>query len=94
VCPITINLLTSKIYAEITCYDTITKLIEPEWISTFFAPNAISPESGPTETRFFKTVGIGIKTYHIRIFSPWGQEVWSSKELSEGTPAGAWDGSI
>lgn len=92
--PITINLITSKNYAEITCYDTITKLIEPEWITTFYAPNAISPESGPTETRFFKPVGIGIKTYHIRIFSPWGQEIWSSKELSEGAPSEAWDGSI
>ena len=75
-----------------TCRDTARMLVEPEWIRTFYAPNAFAPEYGASEIREFRPVGLGIAAYEIRIFAPWGEQVWRSTELQEHQPAGAWDG--
>lgn len=77
---------------EFLCTDTIRKLIEPEWITTFFAPNAMSPEYGSTDAQYFKPVGIGLEEYEISIYSPWGEQVWHSTMLEGGSPAEFWDG--
>lgn len=75
------------------CIDSISKVIEPEWIKTFYAPNALVPDHGDDLINKFKPVGIGIKNYHISIFSPWGEKVWESNKLDEnGSPTGYWDG--
>ena len=74
------------------CADSITKIIEPEWINTFYAPNAFAPEFGEGLTRVFKPVGLGIKTYAISVYSPWGEKVWFSNELKENAPSASWDG--
>jgi PKD repeat protein len=75
-----------------TCSDTITKEIEPEWITTFHAPNALAPESGNPEVQIFKPVGIGIKEYEIQIISPWGMRVWYSNKLLVDAPEESWNG--
>ncbi|MBK8701156.1 MAG: PKD domain-containing protein [Saprospiraceae bacterium] len=76
-----------------TCVDSIQKTIAPEWIKTFYAPNALTPEYGERLVRVFKPVGIGMKKYDMAIYSPWGEKVWSSSELDEnGSPTEAWDG--
>lgn len=77
---------------QLTCSDTITKEIQPEWITTFHAPNALAPESGNPNIQVFKPVGIGLKEYEIQIISPWGERVWFSNELLEDTPADSWNG--
>ena len=77
-----------------TCTDSISKVIEPEWIKTFYAPSALAPDHGDDLVKVFKPVGVGIAQYHISIFSPWGEKVWESTELDDnGSPTGAWDGS-
>lgn len=75
-----------------TCIDTIYKPISPEWITTFFAPNALSPEYGNNGTDVFKPVGLGIADYQISIYSPWGEKVWYSDKLIDNSPAEAWNG--
>jgi PKD repeat protein len=76
-----------------TCLDSISKLISPEWITTFFAPNAISPEYGETKVRLFQPTGLGLKTYDLAIYSPWGVQVWQSNKIDDfGSPSEAWDG--
>jgi len=75
-----------------TCIDSITKPVEPEWITTFFAPNALSPEYGEEGVRVFKPVGIGILAYQISVYSPWGQAVWQSDKLENFSPAESWNG--
>lgn len=76
-----------------TCKDSISKLISPEWITTFFAPNAISPEYGESKVRLFLPTGLGLKTYNIAIYSPWGVKVWQSEKIDDyGSPSEAWDG--
>ena len=75
-----------------TCIDTAVQFIDPEWITTFYAPNAMSPGYGEEGTRHFRPVGMGIKEYEIAIYSPWGQLVWGSTELVDNQPTGFWDG--
>lgn len=75
-----------------TCVDSIPQPIEPEWITTFFAPNALSPEFGPEGVGVFKPVGIGLQKYRIAVYSPWGEQVWYSEALENSRPVGSWNG--
>ncbi|HMQ88922.1 MAG TPA: PKD domain-containing protein [Flavilitoribacter sp.] len=77
-----------------TCTDTLKKPVDPEWITTFFAPNALSPDFGPLQVRIFKPVGIGIEEYEIAIYSPYGKQVWHSTALEDGHPKDGWDGTL
>ena len=76
-----------------TCADSLRQAIEPEWITTFFAPNALAPEYGEGGATVFQPVGIGIKEYAIAVYSPWGQQVWHSTALIGSQPAESWNGS-
>ena len=42
----------------------------------------------------FKPKGIGLKEYHIAIYSTWGDLIWESTALTDGQPAEWWDGRI
>lgn len=75
-----------------TCIDTAIQYIDPEWITTFYAPNAMTPGYGEEGTRYFRPVGIGIEDYEIAIYSPWGELVWGSTALEDHHPSGYWDG--
>lgn len=93
--PVTVELVAFNFnQGQFTCTDTINKIVEPQWITTFFAPNAMSPEYGSTDARYFKPVGLGMQDYEISIYSPWGEQVWYSTLLEEGSPAEFWDGSF
>lgn len=78
--------------AENGCADTALVDIEPEFMYDIFFPNALSPESGEGEVRVFKPVGVGLASWKLEIFSPWGQRVYLSEEIEEDQPAAAWDG--
>lgn len=75
-----------------TCIDTAIQFIDPEWITTFYAPNAMTPDYGAEDIRVFRPVGIGLEEYEIAIYSPWGERVWQSTELKDNQPVGYWDG--
>ena len=77
-----------------TCTDESVKPIEPEYITTFFAPNALSPDNGSAEVRVFKPSGIGITEYQMSIYSPWGESVWFSDVIDSGRPVESWDGTL
>jgi hypothetical protein len=77
-----------------TCVDSVAKDVDPEWITTFFAPNAFSPDYGEEGVRVFKPVGIGLATYAISVYSPWGQRVWHSTTLDGDRPAESWNGKL
>lgn len=78
----------------ITCIDTIIKEIAPEWLVTFFAPNAFSPDYGEDLVRVFKPVGIGLSEYEISVYSPWGQRVWNSTAIIDQHPSESWNGQL
>jgi hypothetical protein len=68
------------------------QFIDPEGICTFFANNAMSPDYGEADHRVFKPVGLGIETYELAIYSPWGEQVWYTDEVTNNQPARAWTG--
>ncbi|MEL6124532.1 MAG: hypothetical protein AAFR14_12525 [Bacteroidota bacterium] len=76
------------------CTDTTVQIISPEWITTFFAPDALSPDFGEPEVRLFTPVGLGIIDYEIVIYSPWGEPIWLSTALEDGSPVESWDGRL
>ena len=55
-------------------------------------PSGFSPEQGIGEVRLFKPKGVGLKEYHMQVFSTYGQLIWESREIDEGQPIEAWDG--
>ena len=80
--------------SEFGCVDDTLINFVPRAIKGLFLPNAFSPEQGLDEVRVFKPAGVGLKEFHIQIFSPYGQLLWESKELENGQPAEAWDGNV
>jgi PKD repeat protein len=76
------------------CTDDALISIDPPLIKGLFVPNAFSPEVGIGEVRLFKPKGAGLKEYHIRVYSPYGQLVWESAALADGQPAESWDGTM
>lgn len=78
---------------EYGCADDTLLMMTPAPFSGLFVPNGFSPEQGIGDVRVFRPAGVGLKEYHMQIFSPYGQLLWESTELQEGQPAEAWDGS-
>jgi PKD repeat protein len=76
------------------CLDTLRQIVSPEIFYGLAVPNALSPEAGTPEVRLFKPTGIGIKSYKIAIYSPYGQLIWQSDKLSDGQPTEFWDGTV
>lgn len=71
---------------DLGCVDTTYRsiLIDPEL--HFYAPNAFTPDGDGTNEAFFGA-GVGLATYHMRIFNRWGELVHDTDELF-----GKWDG--
>jgi PKD repeat protein len=76
------------------CTDSLTKPVAPEWLTKFFAPNAMSPNYGDEGVMYFTPKGVGIAEYEIKIYSPWGETVWTNNSLDESRPTGSWKGTI
>lgn len=74
------------------CADTLVKVIEPEWITSFEVPNAMSPDFGDPAVQEFGAVGSGVEAYILKVYSPYGALLWSTDELDEGHPSGRWQG--
>jgi len=79
---------------EFGCTDDTLINIIPKTIKGLFVPNAFSPEQGLGGVRIFKPAGVGLKEYHMQIFSPYGQLLWETQELADGQPTEYWDGRI
>ncbi|MEM7573288.1 MAG: PKD domain-containing protein [Bacteroidota bacterium] len=74
------------------CADSMVQFIDPEDICTFFANSAMSPGYGEADHRIFKPVGLGIESYELAIYSPWGQQVWFTDAVENNQPAQFWTG--
>ncbi|HMW94764.1 MAG: PKD domain-containing protein [Chitinophagales bacterium] len=75
------------------CRDTIEKSININPSGTLYMPNVFTP-NGTGENAFFKPKGNKLKEYQIQIFSTYGQLVWESTKLADGSPVEAWDGTF
>lgn len=84
--------ITQRYDQGLVCSDTLREEIAPEWITKFFVPNAISPESGPDEVRTWGAKGFGVRAYTLEVYSSYGQLIFSTSELEESQPKGRWNG--
>ena len=55
-------------------------------------PNSFMPASAKNEIKIFKAKGRGIQEWKMSIFNKWGQLLWESAKLDDGTPLEGWDG--
>ncbi len=78
----------------LTCIDTAIQDVNPEWLITFYAPNAFSPDHGEGLVQVFKPVGIGLAEYDMSVYSPWGQRVWHTSAIEDQHPAESWNGKM
>lgn len=78
---------------QTNCSDTIIKLAHiggfPGWM---YIPNAICPNCLQENLRTFLPKAIGLKEYHLQIFTTWGEMVFESTSLdSKGSPNQPWN---
>ncbi|MCB0594730.1 MAG: PKD domain-containing protein [Phaeodactylibacter sp.] len=76
------------------CRDDTLLTLRPDLIKGLYVPNAFAPDQGANDSRLFLPKGIGLKEYHIQVFSPYGQLLWESSLLRNGRPAEGWDGTF
>jgi hypothetical protein len=74
------------------CVDDTLITFLPEFFKGLHLPNGFSPEQGIGDVRLFRPRGVGLKEYHVQVFSTYGQLLWESKALEGGQPAEAWNG--
>ena len=72
------------------CVDTITKDLRLKLVNTYFMPNAFTP-NGDGLNDFFLPEGvlIGATEYRMRVWTRWGELVFSTDE-----PRSGWDGNF
>jgi PKD repeat protein len=76
------------------CKDTITKILAIDFDGAVYTPNVFAPDlgDGTTESKVFKPKGVDLQEYHVQVFSTYGQLLWESTKLQDGSPVEAWDG--
>jgi len=80
-----------RAYNEYGCLDTATANIYIELVSGLFVPNAVAiGEFGDAGS--FLPKGTGIREYHAWVYDKWGNQLWESTALIDGSPAEYWDG--
>lgn len=73
------------------CEDTAMISVEVDLIAELFVPNAMAIGE-PGEAGKFLPKGTGIGTYHAWIYDLWGNLLWESTALQNGSPAEGWNG--
>ncbi|MGZ3865144.1 MAG: PKD domain-containing protein [Bacteroidia bacterium] len=70
------------------CSDTVTKQVEIKPVYTFYAPNAMTPNSDDMNEVFLPTgTAWDNSTFNLWIFDRWGNQIMHSKDVNQG-----WDG--
>jgi PKD repeat protein len=73
------------------CDDSASFSVTVDLISELHVPNAmVVGENG--EAGLFLPKGVGLGQYHVWVFDQWGNQLWESTALSNGSPAEGWDG--
>jgi len=79
-------------YNDFGCPDTSQYNYEVLY-TNLFVPNAFVPGSDNQELQFFKPVGINLSSYKLEVYSAWGNLVFESTRIENGSPSESWDGS-
>lgn len=79
------------VYNQYGCEDTAEISIHVDLIAGLFVPNAMAPQE-PGEPGLFLPKGTGLGQYQALIYDLWGNLLWESTALDDGSPAEGWDG--
>jgi hypothetical protein len=74
------------------CSDKITKKFFIDLPNGLYIPNSFIPTSPSSELNKFLPKGFNLETYKISIFDSWGNLIWYSDKLINGSPEEGWDG--
>lgn len=74
------------------CQDTYSKEVFVNYSNGLFIPNSFIPESNVLGLRTFKPVGYNLKSYRLSIYDTWGNLIWYTDKLVDGSPSEGWDG--
>ncbi|MFT5053409.1 MAG: PKD repeat protein, partial [Oceanospirillaceae bacterium] len=78
---------------EFGCIDTALHILEIDVFTGLNIPNALAAgEVG--ETGLFLPKGTGLVQYRAMVFDEWGNLMWESSQLENGSPAEGWDGTF
>ena len=74
------------------CIDSVTKQIFVDLKEGLFVPNSFMPESKSAGLNKFQPKGYNLETYKLSIYDTWGNLIWYSDKLINGSPLEGWDG--
>jgi len=74
------------------CSDSITKKFFVDLAEGLYMPNSFVPMSPILGISKFLPKGFNLETYNISIYDVWGNLLWYSDKLIDGSPAEGWDG--
>jgi PKD repeat protein len=86
------KLITLAIIDTNGCVDTLHRYIQVNFFGGLYVPNAIIPNDPNPHVRVFQPKGTGLGNYRAIVYDKWGNRLWESTELIDGSPAEAWDG--
>jgi hypothetical protein len=74
------------------CTDSIVKKIFVDMQEGLYVPNSFIPESKSPTLSHFQPKGFNVDTYKIWVYDTWGNLLWYSDKLLNGSPSEGWDG--
>jgi len=74
------------------CKDSITKKFFVDLAEGLYFPNSFIPTSISPGLNSFLPKGFNLETYELWIYDVWGNLIWYSDKLINGSPAEGWDG--
>lgn len=85
--------VTLKVLNKEGCSATTFQLVRIIGVPGYLnIPNSFMPASAKNEIKVFKAKGRGIKEWQMSIFNKWGQLLWETTKLDDGSPLEGWDG--
>ncbi|RNL50574.1 PKD domain-containing protein [Pedobacter jejuensis] len=85
--------VTLKVLNKEGCPGTSSQVVRIIGVPGFlYVPNSFMPASQKNELQAFKAKGRGIDNWTMTIFNKWGQVLWETTKLSDGSPLEGWDG--
>ncbi len=86
------KLVTLAIVDANGCVDTLEMYVPVDFFGGLYVPNAIIPTDPNSDVRVFQPKGTGLGFYRCLVYDKWGNILWESNKLEEGSPAEYWDG--
>lgn len=86
------KLVTLAIVDANGCVDTLEMYVSVEFFGGLYVPNAIIPTDPNSDVRVFQPTGTGLGFYRCLVYDKWGNLLWESNKLVDGSPSEYWDG--